>query len=27
VHAHDPEHFRDVLELRVATAPPWMEQP
>ena len=27
VHAHDPEHFRDVLELRVAAVPPWMEQP
>jgi homoserine kinase type II len=27
VHAHDPEHFRNVLELRVATVPPWMEQP
>jgi homoserine kinase type II len=27
VHAHDPAHFRDVLELRVATVPPWMEQP
>jgi len=27
VHAHDPEHFRDVLVLRGATVPPWMEQP
>jgi homoserine kinase type II len=27
VHAHDPEHFRDALELRLATVPPWMEQP
>lgn len=27
VHAHDPGHFREVLELRVATVPPWMQQP
>jgi len=25
VHAHDPEHFRRVLELRIAQAPPWMD--
>ena len=25
VHAHDPEHFRKVLELRVLAAPPWVE--
>ena len=25
VHAHDPEHFRKVLELRVRAAPPWVE--
>ncbi len=25
VHAHDPEHFRKVLELRVRAAPPWLE--
>jgi homoserine kinase type II len=25
VHAHDPEHFRKVLELRVRAAPPWPE--
>jgi homoserine kinase type II len=24
VHAHDPEHFRRVLESRIAAAPPWM---
>jgi homoserine kinase type II len=27
VHAHDPEHMRKVLESRVATIPPWLEQP
>jgi homoserine kinase type II len=27
VHAHDPEHFRSVMESRVAAIPPWMEQP
>jgi len=25
VHAHDPEHFRKVLEVRVRAAPPWPE--
>ena len=25
VHAHDPEHFRRVLELRLHAPPPWME--
>jgi homoserine kinase type II len=25
VHAHDPEHFRRVLESRVAQPPPWVE--
>ena len=25
VHAHDPEHFRRILELRIAEAPPWMD--
>ena len=25
VHAHDPEHFRRLLELRIAEAPPWMD--
>jgi len=25
VHAHDPEHFRKVLEARVRAAPPWPE--
>jgi homoserine kinase type II len=25
VHAHDPEHFRKVLELRLRAAPPWLE--
>ena len=25
VHAHDPEHFRKILELRVRIAPPWPE--
>jgi homoserine kinase type II len=24
VHAHDPEHFRDILELRVRAAPVWI---
>jgi homoserine kinase type II len=24
VHAHDPAHFRDILERRVAEAPPWL---
>jgi homoserine kinase type II len=24
VHAHDPEHFRRILESRIAAAPPWM---
>jgi homoserine kinase type II len=27
VHAHDPEHFRLVLERRIAGAPPWIEAP
>ena len=27
VHAHDPEHFREVLERRIAAAPPWIEAP
>jgi homoserine kinase type II len=27
VHAHDPEHFRLVLERRIAEAPPWIEAP
>jgi homoserine kinase type II len=25
VHAHDPEHFRRLLELRIAEPPPWMD--
>jgi len=25
VHAHDPEHFRRVLESRISAAPPWMD--
>lgn len=25
VHAHDPEHFRDILELRMRTQPVWMD--
>ena len=25
VHAHDPEHFRRILESRIAAAPPWMD--
>lgn len=25
VHAHDPGHFRSLLELRIAAAPPWIE--
>jgi len=25
VHAHDPGHFRAVLEARIATAPPWIK--
>ncbi len=25
VHAHDPAHFRDILEQRIAAAPPWLE--
>ncbi len=25
VHAHDPAHFREVLERRIAQAPPWLE--
>jgi homoserine kinase type II len=25
VHAHDPEHFRRVLERRIAESPPWLE--
>jgi homoserine kinase type II len=25
VHAHDPEHFRRVLESRIAQPPPWLE--
>jgi homoserine kinase type II len=24
VHAHDPEHFRDILELRVHAPPSWL---
>jgi homoserine kinase type II len=24
VHAHDPEHFRDILQLRVQAAPIWI---
>ena len=27
VHAHDPAHFRDILERRIAEAPPWLEAP
>jgi homoserine kinase type II len=27
VHAHDPEHFRDILELRIAEDAPWIEAP
>jgi len=27
VHAHDPGHFREMLELRVAMVPAWMQQP
>jgi homoserine kinase type II len=27
VHAHDPAHFRDILERRVAEAPPWLAAP
>ena len=27
VHAHDPEHFREVLERRIAAAPPWIDAP
>ncbi|MDH5349382.1 MAG: homoserine kinase [Betaproteobacteria bacterium] len=27
VHAHDPEHFRLVLERRIAEAPPWIGAP
>lgn len=27
VHAHDPAHFRDMLERRVAEAPPWLGTP
>jgi len=26
VHAHDPGHMREVLELRCATTPPWLER-
>jgi homoserine kinase type II len=25
VHAHDPEHFREILELRIAEAPAWAD--
>jgi homoserine kinase type II len=25
VHAHDPEHFRQVLERRITQVAPWME--
>jgi homoserine kinase type II len=25
VHAHDPEHFRRILEARIAAAPPWAD--
>jgi homoserine kinase type II len=25
VHAHDPEHFRRILELRIAGPAPWMD--
>ncbi len=25
VHAHDPEHFREVLERRIQAPPPWLE--
>jgi len=25
VHAHDPEHFRRILELRIAEPPPWTD--
>ena len=25
VHAHDPEHFRDILELRMSAQPVWMD--
>lgn len=27
VHAHDPAHFRDILERRAAEAPPWLAAP
>jgi homoserine kinase type II len=27
VHAHDPAHFRDILERRIAEAPPWLAAP
>jgi len=27
VHAHDPAHFRDILERRSAEAPPWLAAP
>lgn len=27
VHAHDPGHFRDILEQRIAEAPPWLAAP
>ena len=27
VHAHDPAHFRDILERRIAEAPPWLTAP
>jgi len=25
VHAHDPEHFRRILELRIAEPSPWTD--
>jgi hypothetical protein len=25
VHAHDPEHFRDLLELRMQAPPVWVD--
>jgi homoserine kinase type II len=27
VHTHDPAQFRDILERRIAVAPPWVEAP
>jgi len=25
VHAHDPQHFREILELRRGSTPPWID--